>query len=731
MLEVFKWLVFVAATFFTSFGLFAYFKNKKALSNRLFGLLSFVFAMWSFFWFAMLSVEQDSVWALVWAQLLNIGATLIPVVYMHWIISFFDLAKKRKIVLALGYLITLFFLAFGLSPLYVKGTHSAYFFPFWPTAGPMYKWFLVFGYALMAGYGLFLLIKNYFRSSGERKYQILYIFIGSVLGFGGGMTNFTQMYELNFFPFGIVFAGVVCVVLCPIILSYAVVAYRLMDLKVVLRGSFVYLVSVLAIFLPSGLVLYFADKLYPNYVIYASLGLLIISVSVFSPIRNVIYRLANKHFFSSLYDSSELIRNFSTRLSSTLEIDKVYGCISDTIKNSMHAKAVAVIKANFETIQYEVKYNNGFNIGKQVKFPGNEELCHKFTSIGMIIVVEELKAAYYQEYKYIIDMMDEVGIALTVPMNLKDEMVGLLVLGYKESGDMYNQEDLKTLTVIGSQSAMAIKNAQLYEESKLFTLKLQDEVERQTKELKQANEDLKKLDKAKSDFISIASHQLRTPLTAIKGFSSMILEGSYGRVSSTLKDKVQKIFESAERLVRLVNDLLDLTHIEGGKIQFQFEKTDIGKMIQGVVDELSIQADRKGLKLSFTDPGNVFVWADESKLRQVLMNLIDNAVKYSFKGSVTVSLEQKDNQINVAVKDTGIGMSLEEMDSLFQKFVRSPKATHLHTEGSGIGLYVAKKLIEEHQGTIWGESRGEGEGSTFHVSLPEYNEKVAQTVQVA
>jgi signal transduction histidine kinase len=286
---------------------------------------------------------------------------------------------------------------------------------------------------------------------------------------------------------------------------------------------------------------------------------------------------------------------------------------------------------------------------------------------------------------------------------------------------MYNDEDLKTLTTIASQSALAIKNAQLYNETKGFSLTLQKEVERQTSQLKQANEDLKKLDKAKSDFISIASHQLRTPLTAIRGFTSMILEGSYGRITNVVKDKLEKVYESSDRLIRLVNDLLDLSHMEGGKMEFNFQKVSITQMVKSVCEELDIQAQKKKLKMAINLPEQeLFVKADDQKLRQVVMNLIDNGVKYTDKGKVEVFLKEQDGKIIFSVKDTGMGMKEEEIQNLFQKFVRGSEASHYHTEGAGIGLYVARQLIEAHQGRVWAESEGEGKGSTFLVELPEW-----------
>ncbi len=257
--------------------------------------------------------------------------------------------------------------------------------------------------------------------------------------------------------------------------------------------------------------------------------------------------------------------------------------------------------------------------------------------------------------------------------------------------------------------------------SVLKEVRSKERLEKMATELRLANLNLQKLDKAKSDFISIASHQLRTPLSIVKGLASMVVEGSFGEVGDKVKEQVGKIYDSNERLNKLVDSLLDLSHIESGKLQFNFAKLDFAAMAQSVADELSLNAQKKGLQFSFQKPTEaMFVRADEQKLRQVVLNLVDNAIKYTPQGSVTMDLTKKDGFLQLAIKDTGVGLSEEEKNQLFQKFARGANAPRLHTEGAGIGLYVAKKMLEEHKGEIWTESEGEGKGSTFFVKLPEW-----------
>ncbi|MDD5590190.1 MAG: ATP-binding protein, partial [Candidatus Portnoybacteria bacterium] len=253
-------------------------------------------------------------------------------------------------------------------------------------------------------------------------------------------------------------------------------------------------------------------------------------------------------------------------------------------------------------------------------------------------------------------------------------------------------------------------------------IRMREQLSKASEELQKANEELKKLDKAKSEFISIASHQLRTPLSIIKGYASMLLEGSYGILPDKAKDIIQKIEKSNERLVRLINDLLDISRMEGGRMKFQWNFIILSDLVQSVVEELRPQADKKSLALNWQTLGEkTYVRADEEKLRQVIMNLIDNAIKYTTEGQVDVSIQKiGTDRIRLLVKDTGIGMKKEEIEVLFGKFIRGREVPKVWTEGVGLGLYVAKMIIEEHKGKVWAESEGENKGSTFNVELPVY-----------
>jgi len=303
---------------------------------------------------------------------------------------------------------------------------------------------------------------------------------------------------------------------------------------------------------------------------------------------------------------------------------------------------------------------------------------------------------------------------------MENRAVGMIVLGNKISKDPYSTQDIDLLTNLANQASIALQNALLYSEIKNFGVKMEKEVAERTRELKGAYEDLKKLDRAKSEFISIASHQLRTPLTAVKGYISMMLEGTYGKPGKKMEKPLKNIYASNERLLKLVNDLLSISRIEAGRIELNLEEASIEEIIASTVEELKNTAKEKVIALKFEKPAKLLpkLSIDKDKIRQVLMNIIDNAIHYTGQGAVTVTCHIKAGKCVIEIKDTGEGMTQEEIIHLFESFSRGGAGMRFWTEGAGLGLYVAKKFVDLHKGKVRAESPGKDKGSSFYIELP-------------
>jgi len=245
-------------------------------------------------------------------------------------------------------------------------------------------------------------------------------------------------------------------------------------------------------------------------------------------------------------------------------------------------------------------------------------------------------------------------------------------------------------------------------------------------DLQKANDRLTELDRQKSEFVSFATHQLRAPLTAMKGYASLLLEGDMGKLPDEARQGVDRIYESTKTLTSIVDDYLNVSRIELGTMKYAFETIDLRMLIEDTIAELKPNIDKSGLKFAFTADQSTNgggtdyrITADRDKLKQVIANVIDNSMKYTTKGSITatLSLDKEHHKFIFAVKDTGVGIAPETLPRLFQKFSRADNANKVNIRGTGLGLFVAKQMVEAHHGTIRAESAGEGKGSTFIVEL--------------
>ena len=259
--------------------------------------------------------------------------------------------------------------------------------------------------------------------------------------------------------------------------------------------------------------------------------------------------------------------------------------------------------------------------------------------------------------------------------------------------------------------------------SSLEEIKKREKLEKMAEKLKLANVELRRLDQAKTEFLSIASHQLRTPLTAIRGYLSMIGEGDYGSIPEKAKETIKKTYQATTRLVGLTNSLLNVTRIETGKISFAPSLVSFPDLVSSVIQELKPDAEQKNLFLEYKKTKKKIpkVKIDQEKIRQVILNVLDNAIKYTTKGGITITLKviETEQKLQLKIKDTGEGISASEMDKLFRSFSRGAAGSHLYSAGAGLGLYVARRFVDIHPGgTIWAESPGRGKGSTFYLELP-------------
>lgn len=440
------------------------------------------------------------------------------------------------------------------------------------------------------------------------------------------------------------------------------------------------------------------------------------------------------HNLEERYRDLEMIKEVTSQVARTNDLTKLSQFIVDYLFEKLQKKEFGLVIANISLRDLHTNVLTPISVSKNSPWIKKIELginmpISSFTIDLNNITNSKIKKAIDERQLQICDnIQDFLGdnidhkvfpiidsllpykSVVIFPFFTRDRFAGMLNVVLSIAPDQIKTNNLWILQTIANELAIAVDNLTAWHDLQEANLQLH-----------LANEKLKLLDKSKTEFLSIASHQLRTPLTAIKGYLSMVEEGDFGPLENTkVTEVIHKSLENTKRLAVLVNDLLSLARIESGAnnktlnlVEFSFQ--DLFKEIE---EEVILEAQNKKLELTFTSPPKpVIVTQDKEKISQVIMNLVENAVHYTETGQVKVNLEIQDPHILITIKDSGIGISQANKDKMFTKFYRGDNARKSRPDGSGIGLYVVKTMVKQHGGDIWFESQ-ENQGTTFFVKLP-------------
>lgn len=295
---------------------------------------------------------------------------------------------------------------------------------------------------------------------------------------------------------------------------------------------------------------------------------------------------------------------------------------------------------------------------------------------------------------------------------------GFIFVGTQNTDTAITKGDQEFVGILANQIGQTLDNARLFEKTWRSQQELEVKVEERTRQLSQALEEVKKISKRKSDFISSVSHELRTPLTSIKGYAAILLAGKLGAMPDEIKMRLEKINRHSDELVHMVNDLLDISRIESGKVDMKIESQELKGIVEKVADLLCEQMKAKNIVFSSDIAEDCLkVSADRGQIERVFINLIGNALKFTPQdGKISISAKRANNMIQINVKDTGFGIPLDAQEHIFEEFYRVDNTINQEVKGTGLGLALVKHIIEAHQGRIWVESKP-GEGSTFSFTL--------------
>jgi signal transduction histidine kinase len=729
----------------TLLGLLVFFKNRRNTVNRTFALFCFFASIWAYayiFW--PLADNRES--ALLWFRLLHIGAIFVSITYLHFITNWLGLFQQNKRIIIFGYVSSFLFLLFIFSPLFIKDAVPKFGMKYWAEPGILYHFYL-FLFFLYAIYSSYLLFINYKKLTNIKRTQVKYLLVGMVVSYLGASTNYPLWYNINIPPFGNILAMAYVV-----FSAYAILKYRFMDIRMIFSKSAVYILSLATVVVLALTMIRVGEILFlpvRGNIVY--IVILTICVLVFQAIFRFYEKIASKYFYYTFYSYQRVISDLGTKLTEILELHKLCSLIINTLVNTMKLDKTGVLLRDSNTGKYQIqkiigfREENGISLVKDNFLTNYLEHTRKplvYGELSLFIrdIEDERSRQQLEKLKF---NMEKIEANLCLPLFREDKITGMIILGSKISGEPYSEQDIDLLTTLSSQASIALENAKLYAQVQDLSQNLQRKVDAQTKKIKKAYEveksahaELQRLDQAKTQFIMATQHHLRTPLTSMAGYLDLIFGGTFGKTSVSLNKTLKKFQVSVNRLVQVVNELLDISQFQLGKEVVDLRSgVEIGPILKEIIEELKPETETKKTYLKLVKPKKTlpFIKADSEKLKVAITNIVDNGVKYTEKGGVTIQLRCQNSiggskgvdklkpklKLQIIVSDTGMGIPESELGKLFSRtFERSEKAKQVYTTGRGIGLYITSQIIQAHNGRIWAESKGKNKGSSFYIELP-------------
>ena len=680
-------------------------RNPGSRLNRVFAYFVTGMAVWNVGTF-MLRRAPDEIAATFWEIVIHAGVVLLPAFYYHFVLIFLESTTQHRPSLVVVYLLAAFFSVVNLSgsPLFTQGVKWTYW-GWTPAIGPLYYLFFPYFFGFLI-YGLSHLVKAYRGvDSSFRRNRATLILLGTLVSVAGGFIDIARFLLARVVPAAeLVYPmGIPANMVFALMLGTSIVRYRLFDVNVAVKKGAIYLV--LWGVLTSVLVLaeQYADweQMNPLWVI---LPLGFVMTLLVSPLGQRLEGSIERLMFSRRRGCYETLLDLSKRMSTILD----FGRLMETL---VHGLVRGVPLTHCALMIYDaarsafVIYREETNIGEGATvtmIPVDSPIVQWLNQTGRVLVKEEVKlnpeiAEYFETAE---GELEEIRAALIVPLKIENKLTGILLVGEKLSGEIFDDQELEVLAVLANQVAISLENARLYEE------------------LSASNAQLMQASRLKSQFLASMSHELRTPLNSIIGFSKVLLNRLDGDLSERQETYIRSVHNSGTHLLQLINGILDFSRIEAGKLEMMSEELDLHELIDECIESSMPLARGKQLKLEKNIPLELpRLVADRTKVKQILLNLLSNAIKFTTQGRVLVGVQAEPEAVRVRVSDTGIGIRAEDLARLFEPFQQLDNPVARGAGGTGLGLAISKKFVELHGGRIWAESR-ENQGSTFQFTLP-------------
>jgi signal transduction histidine kinase len=707
-------------------------KNRKGKLGWMFFFISMSFVIWTMGTFMMFISKSDS-GIIFWDRFVYLGVSFMPALQYHFSLLLGDFTERRKKLLAAAYALSVFFMIISQTDYFVNGVFH-YRWGAHTEARIMHHFFVIFFFFFFCQL-LYVLYQQYkiSRIKIEKQRLTMIIVAFAVLNLLGGLA-YLPAYQIPVFsPIPLLAPS-----LFYFIIAYAIIRYRFMDIRIAVRKTFVYFGLAFFTFFFLSIFLWFfgvfsTQTNLTNTYLVVILAAILFTVCFYYT-EKILIKAANKYFFAGLYNYQETIKNLSRELTYYNNLEEIINLIAATIKKTIqldHLGILLIGKSGKESSLEAVKifgfdkkniqdlFSDRFLIGYLEK-NHSPLVVDEFLLFAKESKEKSEKANFEKIYK----KMNRAKISLCLPLVNKERLIGLIFLSEKFSGGSYSSEDLELLSVLSDQAGIAIDNAQLYKQVKDFNIVLRQKVSEQTGELRnkaaeleEKNKNLNRLLEIKNDFLRLINHQLNTPISIIKNSIYMIKSGSFPPEKGLVF-----IEDSTKRLEDIFNDFWKAFSFEGEGVKLNYEKTDLEKILDELVRDAvgSGLVKERGLAIKINKNIEIpKVKSDPKQLTQAINNILENAISYTSAGSVTISFERPDDDIfKVLVEDTGCGIDEEDKEKLFEKFIRGKRAIQERPAGSGLGLYIAKKIIEAGGGELKLERTEVDKGSTFSFTVP-------------
>lgn len=691
-------------------GIVVFLKNSKSLSNIFFLFLSIFAGLWAFTNAIFRALPQED--AFVAALLSYFSASLLATLFVLFNYRFSGGNNKAIVwsVLVVGLLVSFLAAVPGVVAVGVDASKNIvttnYLF--------LYGLYLVvFFFA-----GILILLRQLMIP--EKQQQVFFMLIGLTVAVIAGLI-FNLIFPL-FGTYSYVYLGPSFTIVYIAFISYAIIKHKLFDIRPAIARTVAYSLSIFSVasffaFSVFVLINNFSDeelKVTLSHQVLLTVTAVALAF-IFQPVKKFFDRLSNSLFYRDAYDTQKFLDDFNKVLVSKADLEPMLQDATQVIGGNLKNSFTAFFIRKTQYIDTRLLGDDIKNFDEKDFFRIGELILHIHQAV---IVLDELDGG--GDLKVLMQKHDISVIArLVTTIEYDLEGVGFLVLGPKKSGSPYNRQDIKVIEIIANQLVIAIQNALRFEEIQEFNITLQQKVDDATKRLRRTNEKLEQMDETKDEFISMASHQLRTPLTSVKGYLSMVLEGDAGDIKPMQEKLLSQAFTSSQRMVYLIADLLNVSRLRTGKFVIEPIRANLADIAEGEVQQLQDTASSRQLTLQYDKPDEFpDLMLDETKIRQVIMNFIDNAIYYTTSnGTIIVELKDKKESVELTVTDTGMGVPKVDQPNLFTKFYRAGNAKKARPDGTGLGLFMAKKVIIEQGGAIIFKSK-EGDGSTFGFTLP-------------